>query len=154
MKVSPFDCVVITMTSAVAATSKIARFFRELARHNNVKGPDVSIIREIMKEQAVLRLSLRVYVALHRAKITGCQYFPFAIRSRGPSCTPAIIEFGTLCLDKDVKRQRMENISIGILDVEKQASAYQTEALAEWILMDRIAILTGCLLYTSPSPRD
>ena len=143
LKVSPFDCVVITMTSAVAENSVIAEFFRSLAEQSNARDSDVPIIREILQDQAVLRVSWRVYVLLHRAKISGCQYFPFSIRSRGTASTSESMDFGTLCLDKDTKRQRMERISIGILDAHRRVSASETEAIAEWILMERIAILTG-----------
>ena len=99
-------------------------------------------LREILQDQNVIRLTGRVYVVIHRAKITGAQYFPFKIRSRGADSTTRI-DFGTLRLDKDLKRQRMDNISIGILDARLGASPFEIEAIQEWILTERIAILTG-----------
>ena len=86
----------------------------------------------------MLRLSQRVYVVVHRANIVGCQYFPFTIRN-----SSIRIDMGTLRLDKDVTRQRMDSISVGILDARHGASTYQMEAIEEWITCDNIALLTG-----------
>ena len=134
MKVVPFGVVIITLSTAVAETTRIAKFFRTLWDPSQFNEEEVDL-NEVVKDHAVLRLSQRVYVVVHRAKIVGCQYFPFTIHNSSTR-----IDMGTLRLDKDVTRQRMDSISVGILDARHGASRHQIEAIEEWITCDIIVI--------------
>ena len=79
LKVTPFDCVIITMTTAVAATTPIAKFFNNIAspigkwRGSVAKASRVfenPLQGEIARGHTVFRLTSRVHVVVHRAKIT------------------------------------------------------------------------------------
>ena len=53
------------------------------------------------------------------------------------------IQYGTLSLHMDQTRQRMSNVQVGIVDVRRRMHERDTEALAQWVILDRIAMLTG-----------
>ncbi len=141
LKMAPFDCIVVVMSPAVAEEDENFRFFEDLHRDNPEQDPELA---EVLGEKAVFRLSARVFVALHRAKIKQCKFRQWSIRSRGQGVQPDI-DFGTLTLDMDNTRQRMKTIRIGILYAKPSArlTGVDMESLVDWIVMDRVAMLTG-----------
>jgi hypothetical protein len=137
LTLAPFDCIVVIMSPAVAETDPIVKFFTDLA-DGNVDNDEK--LAEVLREKAIFGLFDRVFVALHRAKIASCQFYLKSIRSRGDSD----IFFGTLELIMDNSRQRMERITIGIVDVRgSDIERSDIDAMVEWIVLDRIALLTG-----------
>ena len=53
------------------------------------------------------------------------------------------IQFGTLRLDMDQRRQRTPQVVVGIVDVRRKVDDFDKAALVHWVIMDRIAMLTG-----------
>ena len=80
-----------------------------------------------------------VYAALHRAKVTSARFQEKQIRSRGEEG----IQFGTLHLTMDDSRQRMAEVRLGILDVRREVNSADVAALSNWIVLDRLSLLTG-----------
>ena len=137
LKCAPFDCIVVVMSAAVAESDPISKYFSDLAQGNLDKS---DLLADVLREKAVYRLFGQVFVALHRAKIVSCHYAVWSARSRGESA----LDFGALELVMDNSRQRMDRIKIGILDVRCDGIwDSEVEALVEWVVMDRIALLTG-----------
>ena len=136
LAVAPFDCIVIVLSSAVADSDAVSCFFRELAE-GGFRGTCFSSTESVLREKHVVRVSDTVYVALHRAKVRNCTYTPWAIRSRG------LVEAFSFNLCMDTTRQRMSSINIGIVDIRGVVTDFDQNALVEWIVLDRIAVLTG-----------
>ena len=53
------------------------------------------------------------------------------------------LQFGTLTVQMHAARDDDEFVKIGVLDVRHHMTAGQTKALAQWIILHRIAVLTG-----------
>ena len=85
-------------------------------------------------------LGAKVFIALHKAKITGALYNGWHIRSRGPDYG---LRFGMLKLNMDQSRQGVSNVSVGIIDVRTEVPEPDREVLAAWAVLDRIDALTG-----------
>ena len=134
---APFDCVVVVMSGEVTDSTAIWTYFFELASSNPQNDARLD---QVLREKAVFRLNGHVFVALHKAKIRSCCYSSWSVRSRGSDPS---IKFGTLRLFMDNTRQRMPEVAVGILHVRGTTDYSDVEALAEWIVQDRIAMLTG-----------
>ncbi len=69
LKIAPFGCIVMIMSSEVAATDDIAVWLSDLANQDKaiVAGKPVhdDLQKEILQEKAVYRLSDTVFVAMH-----------------------------------------------------------------------------------------
>ena len=138
LKLAPFDCVVLVMSPAVMSDDDIYVYFKDLA-HGNPRG--IPYLAEVLNEKAVYHLCNNIFVALHRAKIQSCHHQAWSIRSRGEKSDG--LEFCSLHLRMDNTRQRMEDIKVGILDMRGDVSGSDVDALVEWLVVDRVAILTG-----------
>ena len=144
---APFDCIVLVMSCAVALGDPIFRFVKQLQHgypdiwRPSLADPDINpdIIAEVLREKAVYHLFGKIFVALHRAKVKSCHYHVYSIRSRGDKS----VDFGSLVLVMDNSRQRMQSIKIGILDIRGQEGLQDVDAFVEWLVNDRVAILTG-----------
>ena len=138
LRLAPFDCVVLVMSSWVTRGDDIYKYFNDLA-NGNPRGN--SYLTEVLNEKAVYHLCRRIFFALHRAKIQSCLHQAWSIRSRGEKSDG--LEFCSLHLRMDNTRQRMEDIKVGILDMRGDVSGSDVDALVEWLVVDRVAILTG-----------
>ena len=85
-----------------------------------------------------MRVTEKVFAVLHRAKVHSCTFSTWSIREDGQG-----IGFGTLTLHMDTSRQRLEDFKIGVLDAGGVLCSPHVAALAEWVVQDRLAALTG-----------
>ena len=142
LKFAPFDCVVVVVSDAVVEEVPIFKYLRDLVSGNPA---NAKCVAEVLSEKAVYHLCDNIYVALHRAKIKSCHYTPWSTRSRGASSLH--FEFGSLVLHLDSSRQRMEYIRVGLVDLRTRSgrsfNESDAEALVEWVVVDRVAVLTG-----------
>jgi hypothetical protein len=106
------------------------------------------LMEGVRQEKFVTRLSERTFVAVNRAKVKGCTRK--ARKNISVETGDAeMMEFSSLLLSLDTERQRCKSITIGVVDLneawQKGSSWTDQEAdrLAEWIIVDRVAILTG-----------
>ncbi len=145
LKTAPFGCIVIIMSSEVAARDEIAMWLSELAKQDAeiVVGKPVcdALQHEILQEKAVYRLSGNAFAAIHRAKVCNCSLVVWSARSRGEGDQQ--LRFCSMHLDLDDTRQAMKEMTLGIIDVKDVLSADDIESVVTWIVMDRVAILTG-----------
>ncbi len=98
----------------------------------------------VLAEKFVLRIAFetqKVFVVLHKAKVTGATYEEKYIRSRGFP-VPGI-HFGTLYVSMSQSRQRMAGVSVGIVDMRTMVLQSHPDVLVPWVVRDRIALLTG-----------
>jgi len=135
LKYAPFDLVVVVLTTAVEESHDIWQHLDQMASDNP---HDDECIAEVLKEKAAMRVTKTVFAVLHRAKVRSCKFRTWSIRSHGEG-----IAFGTLYLDIDTSRQRLKAFKIGVLDARRVASESHVAALAEWVVQNRLAMLTG-----------
>ena len=84
----------------------------------------------------------KLFVALqHKAKVNGASYTEKYFRSRGP--VDVGIFFGTLTVDMDETRQRIPRVKVGLLELWREPTEADLQALTAWVVMDRIDMLTG-----------
>ena len=133
LRLAPFDCVVVVMSTAVAESDPIWKSFKDLESGSGW-------LASVLTEKSVHRVSDTVFVALHRANVKSCHYAVWSIRSRGQSDD---IQFGSLDLHMDNSRQTLWHIRVGILDVRGAVYTSDMEALKEWLVVGRVAMLTG-----------
>jgi len=145
LKIAPFGCIVMIMSSEVAATDKIFVWLSDLANRDKaiVAGKPVrdDLQKEILQEKAVYRLSDTVFVALHKAKVHCAVQVVWSARSRGKA--EKKLRFCSLHLTLNDTRQAKKEMTIGIIDVKDALSEVDVDAVVSWVVMDRIAILTG-----------
>ena len=80
-----------------------------------------------------------VWVVLHKAKVEGAIYADYNIRSRG---NDSEIRFSTLRVRLKTDRQRMRHVKMGLVDVRCSPVYADAEALAAWIVRERIHMVT------------
>ncbi len=145
LKIAPFGCIVMIMSSEVAATDEIVVWLSDLANRDKaiVVGKPVrdDLQKEILQEKAVYRLSDTVFVALHKAKVHCAVQVVWSARSRGKA--EKKLRFCSLHLTLNDTRQAKKEMTLGIIDVKDVLSAADVDAVVSWVVMDRIAILTG-----------
>jgi hypothetical protein len=145
LKTAPFGCIVMIMSSEVAATDEIVVWLSDLAKQDKeiVVGKPVhdDLQKEILQEKAVYRLSDTVFVAMHRAKVHCAVQVVWSARSRGKG--EKKLRFCSLHLTLNDTRQAKKEMTLGIIDVKDVLSEADVDAVVSWIVMDRIAILTG-----------
>ena len=149
LAVAPFTCTILILTaSAVAAEAPICIFLKLMDEMQDLdpKHRDwhkCESMKSVLDDKYFFRLGRKqehsVYAALHRAKVSKAQFTENEIRSRGE---PGI-QFGTLELKLDTSRQRMNNVQIGVLDVRREPNGNDASLLADWIIVDRVGLLTG-----------
>ena len=140
---APFDVIVVVLTTAVTSRDAI---FQHLMRLTRERPGDEQWTAEVVQEKAVLRLTEKVFAVIHRAKVRDCQWRSWLIsregvpprknRSRG-------IGFGTLKLLMDTTRQRHSSWKLGVADARYVDSESHVAALAEWIVKEKLPIVTG-----------
>ena len=143
----------VMMTSAVAKSDLASKFLGDLAvmtaqRNRIIKGPtrgetqdeDGDVIAAAFKEKAVYRFSERVFLVVHRAKVTSCVRTAWTCPAVADSTQ---VKFGSVTLILDASRQRMERFKVGILDIRCPMDECIVRALAEWIARDKLALITG-----------
>ena len=137
LRQAPFDVVVLVLTTAVAGGDNILEWLTRLAENSH---DDEHSCLAVLEEKIVRNLHPSVFVALHRAKVEGCEYKTCAFRSGGVSNQ---VHFGTLRLMMDTTRQSLPSIKLGILDARGPVSTKEVDTLAKWVVADQLAILTG-----------
>jgi hypothetical protein len=155
---APFDIVVIVYSTAVAEAgvaeddrdADILEFLAELHGDNHALEKERkrwdgkrSLHEQVLSEKAVYCLTQSgrgPFVALHKAKVRQALNAPKFIRSRGARDG---LYFGTLRLVLCTSRQWMQQVTIGIIDVRREVRPKDTEALAAWIILERLDMVTG-----------
>jgi hypothetical protein len=137
LRFAPFDCIVMVTSSWVAGANAIFKFLMDLSEKNTSN----TAVADVLHEKSVYRLGVSIFVALHRAKIQSCYYTSWSIRSQGANI---VSEFGTLTLTFHNSRQRMLNINVGIACLRRRFyNDADVQALVEWLIKDKVAMLTG-----------
>ena len=149
LAIAPFDCIVLVLSTAVVDTDCVYTYLRELSDmqwmpHEDRETHMPASMAAALAEKTIFRLGEQredhaMYVALHKAKVMSARYCEMQNRSRGAEG----LQFGTLCLSMDLSRQRMATVTVGIIDVRRKMEAADVEALTQWVVLDRIAMLTG-----------
>ena len=145
---APFDFICLVLSSAVAEDGDIMIFLRDLCKAHalaaNAESGRKDCAQMVLQEKTVHCLGKaswrRVFVVLHKAKVTGAVYDEQYIRSRGPERDMC---FGTLRLCLDQRRQRMDGVTVGIIDVRREVDDYDVDALVSWAVLHRLDMLTG-----------
>ena len=132
---TPFALVVIVLSTAVADADAICQHLDQMSLNNPENDESIG---KVKTEKVVQRMSSHMFTAYHRAKVKGCTFREWSIRSHGEG-----VRSGTLELQLDTSRQRLERIKIGVLDGRTVRDSH-VSALAEWIVLDRVAMVTGC----------
>ena len=86
------------------------------------------------------KASDRVFIVVYRAKTHSCVFTAFTYAA---VADPTKLFFGSLDLHLDTSRQRMEHIKVGIVDIRCEMDATMVHALSGWIVLDRLALITG-----------
>jgi hypothetical protein len=102
-------------------------------------------INNVLGEKAVIRIGRGVgvrsiFIALHKTKVTDVVYEDNFIRSRGPNDQSILFGRLTLCLDP--YRQNMDSVVLGVVDVRCEPTEDDLDCLAQWAVLDRLAMLT------------
>ena len=142
---APFTCVVMVLSTAVAESDDIWKHLEQTDRGNP---NDDQRIASVLQEKVVHRLTPKMFVALHRAKVTGSRFHTWSIRNHSAVAgnddgIAEDVAFGSLELQLDTSRQRLPCFKLGILDARHVGSTKEVAALAEWVVVDRLAMLTG-----------
>jgi len=148
---APFDFVLLVMSTAVADTDAVFVFLSDLARVQALpleeREESPPLLLKVLQEKTVHGLGCtthpdqcKAFIALHKAKIVDARYEEFHLRSCGPDSG---LQFGTLKLNMDQSRQRMSEVSVGIIDVRSTIDKDDTDALVSWVILERIDMLTG-----------
>ena len=135
----------MVFSTAVAESDEIWKHLEQMATGNP---NDDQRIANVLQEKDVHRLTPKMFVALHRAKVTGCQFRTWSIRNHSAVAgnddgLAEDVAFGTLELQLDTSRQRLPRFKLGILDARHVGSTKEVAALAQWVVVDRLAMLTG-----------
>jgi len=139
LQFAPFDCIVVIMSSAVRTWDQIWMDFMDLVNGGAYENTAVAAVQS---EKAVHRLADSAFVVLHRAKIESCVSNVALLCGRGHA-TRDRVQVVTLHLVMNNMRQRMQQINIGFLNVNGSLCDVEKRALVQWVVADRIAILTG-----------
>ena len=86
------------------------------------------------------KASDRVFIVVHRAKIQSCVFTAWRYAA---VADPTQFLLGSLELHLDTTRQRMKHIKVGIVDIRCLMDEGIVHALSEWIVTDRLALITG-----------
>ena len=102
-------------------------------------------LRMLVAEKAVCKVHERCFVFAHRAKVPSVTYTEW-------NGSPAVAEdeqlrFGSLVIYLDTARQRAKSIRLGVVDLRCQMTDAMVGALADWIVADRVAVVTGWFGY-------
>ena len=149
---APWTCAVIVMTAAVADKHLIAQYLNLLvspdARSGN-QGRGLTnyvlprnALRDVLNEKAVYKLSDKIFVAVHRAKVFQLTYRAWTFPNLGQN-DPQSRQFGTLKLGLDTSRQAQANMVIGIVDLRGGVSVEESDELTAWAVQERLAMMTG-----------
>ena len=84
----------------------------------------------------------RVLILVHRAKTEACMYTAWTSTAVAVS---RLVHFGSLGIHLDTTRQIMLHVKAGSVDIWCPADDGIARALAEWIVCDRVALITGWL---------
>ena len=160
---APWDLIVVVLTPAVAETHPLYLFMLKLSdlqertqeeqwdqwgwrREGNTEfiEPEGDLTKRVLEEKTVRRLGVRregnLFVVLHKAKVTDAIFEERHLRSRGPDNG---IRFGSLTLGLATQRQRLENVSVGIVDVRRHVTRTDADALVAFTVLHRVDMLTG-----------
>ncbi len=144
---SGFDVIVVTMTTAVADDDAGLVFLNcsscSTATYTTHQPClfEVELVRTLVMEKAVYKVGERVFALVHRAKIPSCGYTAWNIAPQVRDGKQLL--FGSLDINLDITRQRRKHIKIGIVDIRCEMDAPMAHALAEWIMHDEVAVVTG-----------
>ena len=145
LRYAPFDVIIVIMSSAVAERDAIWVDFEclSVSSLNDVSVFASTAVAGILKEKVVHRISDRAFAVIHRAKVECCNITRRHIhdRSRGSQLRPRRVEATTLHLTMCTQRQRLQQIDIGFLSCHREVSTIETQALIQWLVNGRIAML-------------
>ena len=96
---------------------------------------------DVLSEKAVFCLKDAVWVVVNKSKVKMCVFVQCLYRIRGAS--PPGVVFGHMELTMHTTRQRMANITIGVLAIVGEVDERDRRILEQWIRTSKIAILLG-----------
>jgi hypothetical protein len=140
LRFAPFDCVFAIMSNAVSNSDPIWVDFKNLS--NSTQDDPDPAVAEILGDKAVYRVSDMGFAVVHRAKVEWCTISRRFLRHR-PNDGNHQVEAITVHFGMSTLRQRLEQINIGFLTVQGGLYEKEKQALVEWLVVSRIAILTG-----------
>ena len=112
------------------------------------------VVESYLEDKQIVELGTRgrMYCVLHRDKVRSEMFEERCLRSCEAQSRD--IEFGTLTVQLHSSRTDDEFVRIGVLDVRHYCSEDDTRALAQWIILHRVAALTGffCNPYMGQFP--
>ena len=95
------------------------------------------LVHDVVKDKFCYRLGdSNIFLACHKAKVSGLYCAKQVIRSRGRDHC-CINPFNAQLTLKRT-RQMMEAVTIGMLDVRGELSNGDVEALAKWVIRERV----------------
>ena len=145
LRYAPFDVIIVIMSSAVDVNDQICLDFERLSVSdlNNPHAFLPTAVAEILYDKAVHRVSDRAFAVIHRAKVECCNITRRHMHDRMSGYHDARdrVEATTLSLTMCTQRQRLGQIRIGWLHCNRELSKIETQALIQWLVNGRIAML-------------
>ena len=155
--IAPSDLTVLVMSSQVTSKDRIHRYLSGLVDSEASRRDEStwSVLAEKSVRCVVKCETTSVFIAIHKAKVISGTYIQNDFRSRGPQEEEVTegIHFGTLKLVINQERQkhiaevsheqREHIVTVGIVVVRTEVTKRQLDALAAWVILERIDMLTG-----------
>jgi len=156
IKLAPWTFIAVVFSTAVAEHHEVHTFLSRLAL-----GPDVigqqgphrhmdALLRLVLGDKQVNQVTDRTFVILHKAKVKCAkrQVFTVNLTASADQNTAVAaqgrgLQFGSIRLELNTIRQRLQTITIGIVDMIGTLQTHDVEWLVQWIVGGRIAALTG-----------
>ena len=139
---SVFDVTCVTITKQVTSKHIIYKFLDYLVRATPLQPQSWQYpeLDNVLSEKSVVCLENAVWLVVHRAKVSKCSLTQGTYRSGGH--VPSVI-FGHLNLRMNGARQKMLEITVGVLVVTGRVAKFHQDMLASWLTMNRVAVLCG-----------
>ena len=150
--IAPSDLTVLVMSSQVTNKEPIHRYLSGLvdSEASRLGESTWSVLADKAVRCVVKCETTSVFIAIHKAKVISGTYIQNDFRSRGPQHG---IHFGTLKLVINQERQkhiaevsheqREHIVTVGIIVVRTEVTKRKLDALAAWVILERIDMLTG-----------
>jgi hypothetical protein len=140
---SPFAVIVIILLPAVAdevlkGIESAARSSSNITSRAPLKRPSKGQpqVDKLVQEKSLILISPNAYVSVHRAKVSSVENTLFGIRSHGQEhlSQSSGVHLSKVMVTLDCSRQRMSDISLGVLVVDDQYPMLQSnvDAIVNW----------------------
>ena len=159
LKRAPQDIVVLIMSDAIDQGDAIFVSLLYLAQiATDPFAPESVVseqIRSFLNEKSCYRLAPKVFALIHKGKVTSCTHSTWATKARDvPDPRPQALHLATLNLVLDHTRQRMTDMTLGILYTQDKILETDLDGLVQWVLQSRMALLTGYFRENYPQLRE